>query len=110
MQSFELVDLDENGDYPPHGYCGIRHGDAQYFRGRTWKWQQIGDGAFREIPIEEWDDDLYPKQTGDDYDLHGSVDSMGKEKMRQVRENAWHGVFLEDWDEEVHFRQMLPPV
>lgn len=105
MQSFELVELDSKGHYPPHGYCGIRHGDAQFFRGRTWKWQQIGENTFREIPIEDWDDALHVQQTSDDYDMHGSVDSMGEVKMQQVAAGAWLGVPLGEWDEDVHVRK-----
>jgi len=29
MQSWEVVEVDDDGHYAPHGYCGIRHGDAQ---------------------------------------------------------------------------------
>ena len=107
LQSFELVDVDEDGNYPPHGYCGIRHGDAQYFRGRTWKWQQVGENVFREIPIEEWDDAVHTqrKQTSPDFVRHGSVDADGKWKLQQVLENAWSGVLLEEWDDKVHVRK-----
>ena len=105
LQSFELVEVDEDGYYPPHGYCGIRHGDAQYFRGRTWKWQQVGWDAFREIPIEEWDDAVHVRQISRDYDRHGSVDSKGEYKWQQVLEQGWSGVRLEEWDDEVHVRK-----
>lgn len=109
MQSWEVVEVDEDGNYPPHGYCGIRHGDAQYFRGRTWKWQQIGDRAFREVPIEEWDDALYPKLEGA-YDMHGAVGEDGKSKWQQVAADAWTGVPLEEWDDEVNARNTEPLV
>ena len=105
LQSFELVEVDEDGYYPPHGYCGIRHGDAQYFRGRTWKWQQVGWDAFREIPIEEWDDAVHTRQTSRNYDRHGSVDSKGEYKWQQVLEHSWSGVRLEEWDDQVHVRK-----
>ncbi|GAB7329702.1 hypothetical protein MBLNU13_g01435t1 [Cladosporium sp. NU13] len=105
LQSFELVNVDKDGNYPPHGYCGIRHGDAQYFRGRTWKWQQVGRNAFREIPIEEWDDGVHTRQTSRDYVRHGTVDADGKYKWQQVLENAWSSVPLEEWDEKVHVRK-----
>lgn len=104
IQSYELVDVDEHGVYAPHGYCGLRHGDAQRFRGRDWKWQQIGDGTFREVPIEEWNDEVHLKVTGDDYVFHGSVDSDGKTKMQQLSKHAWTGVGLEEWDDEVNAR------
>ena len=106
LQSFELVDVDEDGKYPPHGYCGIRHGDAQYFRGRTWKWQQVGKNAFREIPIEEWDDAVHALQTSPGYVRHGSVDADGKYKWQQIMENGWSGVPLEEWDDKVHVRKI----
>ena len=109
MQSWELVELDKDGHYPPHGYCGIRHGDAQYFRKRTWKWQQIGYTAFREVPVEEWDDALYPKLDGD-YDMHGSVGKDGKFKWQQVAADAWSGVPLEEWDDEMNARNTEPLV
>ncbi|KAM0706363.1 hypothetical protein Q7P35_005689 [Cladosporium inversicolor] len=105
LQSFELVNVDEDGHYPPHGYCGIRHGDAQYFRGQTWKWQQVGRKAFREIPIEEWDDDVHAPQTSQDYERHGSVDANGEFKWQQIMEQGWSGVRLEEWDDEVHVRK-----
>lgn len=107
MQSWEVVSLDEDGNYPPHGYCGIRHGDAQFFRGRTWRWQQIGisrarEPVFREIPIEEWDDALYPRETTTKYTRHGAVNSDGKTKWWQHSETAWSGVPLERWDDQVN--------
>jgi hypothetical protein len=107
LQSFELVDVDEDGNYPPHGYCGIRHGDAQFFRGRVWKWQQVGENVFLEIPIEEWDDAVHTqqKQTSPDFVRHGSVDADGNWKLQQVFENAWSGVLLEEWDDKVHVRK-----
>lgn len=106
LQSFELVDVDKDGHYLPHGYCGIRHGDAQYFRGRTWKWQQVGENAFREIPVEEWDDAVHTQQeqTSPDYVRHGSVDADGKWKWQQIMANGWSGVPLEEWDDKVHVR------
>lgn len=104
LQSFELVDLDDEGNYPPHGYCGLRHGDAQYFRGRTWKWQQIGKRAFREVPLEDWDEVLHVKQTSTKYDWHGAVDAKGEFKWQQVMEQGWRGVQLEEWDDGVHVR------
>lgn len=105
LQSFELVYVDKDGKYPPHGYCGIRHGDAQHFRGQTWKWQQVGENAFREIPIEEWDDGVHTRQTSPEYVRHGSVDADGKYKWQQILENAWSGVPLEEWDDKVHVRK-----
>lgn len=104
IQSYELVDVDERGVYAPHGYCGIRHGDAAHFRDRDWKWQQIGDSTFREVPIEEWDDEVHLKVTGHDYVLHGSVDSGGKEKLQQLSKHTWMGVELEEWNDEVNVR------
>jgi hypothetical protein len=110
MQSFEVVALDENGFYEPHGYCGLRHGDAAYFRGRAWKWRQIGRHArsrervFREVPFEEWDDDVHSKVEGAAYERHGAVDFMGKVKWEQYARGKWGGVPLEMWDEEVNVR------
>lgn len=104
MQSFELVELDEEGKYPPHGYCGLRHGDAQFFRGRAWKWQQIGKAMFREVPLEEWDDEVHVRRTEGDYDMHGAVEASGKFKWQQISESGWRGVELEEWDDEVHLR------
>ncbi|GAB7362338.1 hypothetical protein MBLNU230_g2353t1 [Neophaeotheca triangularis] len=104
LQSFEVVRLDENGHYGPHGYCGLRHGDAAFFRGQHWKWQQIGDGAFREVPMQEWDDNEFPRRSGADYDWHGKVDSDGKTKLRQIMKQFWVGVPLEEWDDDVHVR------
>lgn len=114
MQSWELVDLDENGQYPPHGYCGLRHGDAQYFEGRVWKWQQVGidrfrDPVFREIPIEEWDDSLHLQGTTGDYEKYGVVDAMGKMKWRPTSESGWLGIPLEDWYGEVRVHNQEPP-
>ena len=105
LQSFELVDVDGDGTYAPHGYCGIRHGDAQYFRGQTWRWQQIGSNAFREIPIKEWDDAVHVRQTSREYDWHGSVDAKGEIKWQQIMDNGWSGVKLEEWDDEVNARR-----
>ena len=34
--------------------------------------------------------------------MHGSVDSTGTSKLRQIGESSWIGVELEEWDEEVH--------
>lgn len=107
MQSFEVVTVNEDGKYEPDGYCGIRHGDAQFFRGRTWKWQQIGkdrygDPVFREIPLEDWDDTMHPQQNATDYTRHGSVDHTGKIKQEQYAEGKWGGIPLEMWDESLH--------
>ncbi|KAI6845760.1 hypothetical protein KC332_g1706 [Hortaea werneckii] len=104
LQSFELVEVDEDEHYAPHGYCGIRHGDAAYFRGRMWKWQQVG-GMFREVPIEEWSDDLFPPQTTRaPMSMHGLVTSDGKIKYRQVFKQGFRGVALEEWDDDLHFK------
>ncbi|TKA31489.1 hypothetical protein B0A50_02336 [Salinomyces thailandicus] len=108
LQSFEIVRVDEHGDYEPHGYCGIRHGDAQFFRGRIWKWQQVGPSSFREVPIEEWADEKFPRMTGIGHPMHGTVDASGKTKMQQVSEFVWIGVPLEEWDDEVHVRNDKP--
>jgi hypothetical protein len=113
MQSFEVVNVGEDGKYEPYGYCGIRHGDAQYFRGRAWRWQQIGkdrygDPAFREVPIEEWDDALHTRQESSDYIRHGAADSMGKIKWEQYAEGKWGGIPLELWDENIHLRNDKP--
>lgn len=113
MQSFELVNVDENGKYPPHGYCGLRHGDAQFFRGRTWKWQQVGidrsrGPVFQEVPLEEWDDALHPRLTSSDYMKHGTVDSTGKTKWRQTSKTSWSGMPLESWDEQRDTRNEDP--
>ncbi|KAI7349057.1 hypothetical protein KC354_g13367 [Hortaea werneckii] len=102
LQSFEIVRLDAEGNYPPHGYCGIRHGDAQSFRGRNWKWQQIAKRWFREIPIEDWDDDLHQPLDGTDYDWHGAVPSNGKYKQHQISDYSWKHIPLEEWDDQVH--------
>lgn len=102
LQSFEIVRLDDNGDYPSHGYCGLRHGDVAFFRDRHWKWQQIGSGAFREVPIEEWEDGRFPLGTGFEYERHEKVDQDGKRKWYQRSEGVWLVVPLEEWDEGVH--------
>ncbi|KAI7549354.1 hypothetical protein KC331_g3847 [Hortaea werneckii] len=104
LQSFEIVRLDAEGNYPPHGYCGIRHGDAQSFRGRNWKWQQIAKRWFREIPIEDWDDDLHQPLDGTDYDWHGAVPSNGKYKQHQISDYSWKHSPLEEWDDQVHIK------
>lgn len=110
MQSWEVVEPDDDGNYAPYGYCGLRHGDAQFFRERVWKWQQIGKDAFREVPIEDWDDEIYPRLTGTDYDMHGSVDAKGKQKMQQVSQSGWIGVLLEEWDDDMHVRNTDPTI
>jgi hypothetical protein len=112
MQSFEVVALDANGSYEPHGYCGLRHGDAAFFRGRTWKWRQVGrharwrDGepVFREVPFEEWDDDVHSRLEGPEYERHGVVDFMGKFKWEQYARGKWGSVPLEMWDDDVNVR------
>ncbi|RMY66450.1 hypothetical protein D0863_08414 [Hortaea werneckii] len=104
LQSFEIVRLDAEGYYPPHGYCGIRHGDAQSFRGRNWKWQQIAKHSFREIPIEDWDDDLHQPLDGTDYDPHGAVPSNGRYKKHQISDYSWKHIPLEEWDDQVHIK------
>ncbi|KAI7475723.1 hypothetical protein KC351_g9893 [Hortaea werneckii] len=104
LQSFELVEVDEDEHYAPHGYCGIRHGDAAYFRGRMWKWQQVGE-MFREVPIEEWSDELFPPQTtGAPVGMHGLVTNDGKYKYRQMFKHGFAGIPLEEWDDAVHFK------
>ena len=104
LQSFELVEVDEDEHYAPHGYCGIRHGDADFFRGRMWKWQQIGS-MFQEVPIEEWSDQMFPRQTTRaSMGLHGLVTSDGKIKYRQISKQGFIGIPLEEWDDEVHFK------
>jgi len=108
MQSFEVVELDSEGRYPPHGDCGLRHGDAQFIRGRTWKWQQIGKDArsrepvFKEIPYEEWDDAVHMRLEGSGYSRHGAVDSMRTMKWEQYALGKWGGVPLEMWDEDMN--------
>ena len=104
LQSFELVDVNEDGTYVPHGYCGLRHGDAQYFRERAWKWQQIGRHAFREIPIEDWDDAVHVRRTAREYDRHGAVDAKGEFKWQQVKDQGWRGVRLGEWDDGTNAR------
>ena len=104
LQSFELVEVDEDEHYAPHGYCGIRHGDAAFFRGRMWKWQQIGL-MFQELPIEEWSDEMFPRQTTRaSMGLHGLVTSDGKIKYRQISKQGFIGIPLEEWDDERHFK------
>ncbi|KAI6812049.1 hypothetical protein KC340_g17033 [Hortaea werneckii] len=110
LQSFEIVRLDAEGNYPPHGYCGIRHGDAQSFRGRNWKWQQIAKHSFREIPIEDWDDDLHQPSNGTDYDRHGAVPSNGRYKQHQVSDQFWLNIPLEEWDDQVHIKNSGLPM
>jgi hypothetical protein len=110
MQSFEVVALDANGFYEPHGYCGLRHGDAAFFRGRAWKWWQIGrharsrEALFKEVPFEDWDDAVHSRLEGAEYERHGAVDSMGKFKWEQYARGKWGGVPLERWDEDVNVR------
>ncbi|KAI6843655.1 hypothetical protein KC332_g8824 [Hortaea werneckii] len=104
LQSFEIVRLDSDGKYPPHGYCGIRHGDAQSFRSRNWKWQQISKGVYHEIPIEDWDDDVHQPLDDIDYDRHGAVFSDGKKKLHQLSDQAWINIPLEEWDDQVHIK------
>ncbi|KAI6824735.1 hypothetical protein KC367_g6926 [Hortaea werneckii] len=110
LQSFEIVRLDAEGNYPPHGYCGIRHGDAQSFRGRNWKWQQIAKHLFREIPIEDWDDNLHQPLDGTDYDPHGAVSSDGKHKQHQISDQFWLHIPLEEWDDQVHIKNSRLPI
>merc|ERR1712072_261745 len=104
LQSFEIVRLDAEGNYPPHGYCGIRHGDAQSFRGRNWKWQQISKNVYREVPIEDWDDDVHQPLDDVDYDMHGAVFSDGKNKLHQISDQLKVNVPLEEWDDQVHIK------
>ncbi|RMZ19158.1 hypothetical protein D0859_16849 [Hortaea werneckii] len=110
LASFEIVRLDAEGNYPPHGYCGIRHGDAQSFRGRNWKWQQIAKHLFREIPIEDWDDNLHQPLDGTDYDPHGAVSSDGKHKQHQISDQFWLHISLEEWDDQVHIKNSRLPI
>ncbi|KAI7331253.1 hypothetical protein KC315_g5225 [Hortaea werneckii] len=110
LQSFEVVRLDSDGNYPPHGYCGIRHGDAQSFRGRNWKWQQISKGVYREVPIEDWDDDVHQPLDDVDYEPHGAVFSDGKDKLHQVSDQFWLNVPLEEWDDQVHIKNSRLPI
>ncbi|RMY59271.1 hypothetical protein D0863_11994 [Hortaea werneckii] len=104
LQSFEIVRLDSDGNYPPHGYCGIRHGDAQSFRGRNWKWQQISKNVYREVPIEDWDDDVHQPLDDVDYDMHGAVFSDGKNKLHQISDQLQVNVPVEEWDDQVHIK------
>ncbi|KAI7153681.1 hypothetical protein KC349_g8197 [Hortaea werneckii] len=110
LQSFEIVRLDSDGNYPPHGYCGIRHGDAQSFRDRNWKWQQISKNVYREVPIEDWDDDIHQPLDDIDYDLHGAVFSDGKNKLHQVSDQIQVNIPLEEWDDQVHVKNSRLPI
>ncbi|RMY93547.1 hypothetical protein D0861_01844 [Hortaea werneckii] len=93
LRSFEIVRLDAEGNYPPYGYCGIRHGDSQSFRGRNWRWQQIA------MP-----------SNGTDYDRHGAVPSNGRYKQHQISDHSWKHIPLEEWDDQVHINNSWLPM
>ncbi|KAF2087826.1 hypothetical protein K490DRAFT_65106 [Saccharata proteae CBS 121410] len=115
MQSFEVVELDDEGRAPGYGYCGVRHGDAKYVNGRTVKFQQVAKGWFLDVPVEEWDESVHMKiEDGEvrmDAVRHGWVMQYGMGELRKVHKmgrDMWSYVLLEDWDDEKYVESDEP--